>query len=59
MKTWRNYHADAIKPPAPPRTRAAIAARNRCAPAIMAALGRPFPLINAQGQAVAPVKAAA
>lgn len=38
MKTWRNYHAEAVKPPAPPRTRAAIAARNRSMQAINRAL---------------------
>ena len=48
MNATRNYHMPAIKPPAPPRTREAIAARNRCAAEISAALGVPFPIINAR-----------
>jgi hypothetical protein len=59
MTYARNYHKPAVKPPAPPRTREAIASRNRCAAAISAALGVPFPILNARGQAERVKRAAA
>lgn len=46
----RNYHAPAVKPPAPARTREAIAARNRAMLEIMPKLGRSYPMLNAQGR---------
>jgi hypothetical protein len=50
MNAWRDFHRAAVKPPQPTRTRTAIASRNRCIAAISAALGKKFPVLNAQGR---------